>query len=90
MSSGFRLRSLLIFTGYEVGVARERNILKSLTEREVENLSARIQKLDLKGAVCNWEALLPNELIHAVREFRCCRPPPSQLRCCRRARRRRV
>src|SRR5277367_6434201 len=37
----------------------------SLTEREVENLSAGIQELNLKCAVGNWEALLPNELIHA-------------------------
>ena len=39
--------------------------MKSLTERKVENLSAGIQELDLKSSVSNWEALLPNELIHA-------------------------
>ena len=41
------------------------NISNSLTKREVENLSAGIQELDLKCAVYDWEALLPNDLIHA-------------------------
>ena len=36
-----------------------------LTKREVENLSAGIQELDLKCVVYDWEALLPNELVHA-------------------------
>ena len=35
-----------------------------LTKREVKNLNAGIQELDLKGAVYDW-AFLPNELIHA-------------------------
>ena len=41
------------------------NNLKSLAKREVENLSAGIRELNLKCAVSNWEALLPDELIHA-------------------------
>src|SRR6202790_770727 len=44
---------------------RRDNIVKSLTKREVENLSAGIQELDLKCVVLDWEALPPNDLIHA-------------------------
>lgn len=41
------------------------NIVKSLAECEVENLSAWIKKLNLKCAIANREVFLADQLIHA-------------------------